>query len=232
LLGVPLIRVGLQDDTAKEGPDDGGEGGQAAGEAEGGEGGEEGEAAAGAGLRLPGQARSNTHHKPSPKQELPPSAASLAPPHFGKQESLGLWTQPGHPEPGQSPGASQGPPGQSPAANQMGASGLEDFFGPATTSVGAPKGMQAGGDIFGLEMLMGSSPPALPVPPPPGGASSLSVSAMASLGLGSAWDPAQQAWLDSLPKLPFLVAERLSLPTAPPVVDGATRASLLELRGM
>jgi hypothetical protein len=54
---------------------------------------------------------------------------------------------------------------------------------------------------------------------------------MASLGLAQ-WDKEQQAWLDSLPKLPFLASERLHLPHAAPAVSEATRAALAQLKSI
>jgi hypothetical protein len=52
---------------------------------------------------------------------------------------------------------------------------------------------------------------------------------MASLGLGSGHTPAQQAWLDALPKLGFLASERLTVPLSPPQPDERTRAALARL---
>lgn len=42
----------------------------------------------------------------------------------------------------------------------------------------------------------------------------------------------QQAWADSLPKLGYLLADRVVLPTAPPHADAATQAALQEIKAI
>ena len=116
---------------------------------------------------------------------------------------------------------------------------MDDFFGGGPPPV-PPRAPPAGADIFGLDALLGASntPPALPPPdvPAPGGAapspsSALLSGALASLGLGSSWDAEQQRWIDAMPRLGYLAAERLTLPLAPPVLNSKAQAALAELRG-
>ena len=149
-------------------------------------------------------------------------------------DALGLFAQPQPTQPHERAAAAGGG-----TAASGGFSGMDDFFGGGPPPV-PPRAPPAGADIFGLDALLGASntPPALPPPdvPAPGGAapspsSALLSGALASLGLGSSWDAEQQRWIDAMPRLGYLAAERLTLPLAPPVLNSKAQAALAELRG-
>lgn len=136
--------------------------------------------------------------------------------------------------------------GAEPGGSAGAFSGMDDFFGGGPSALPSAQ-PTAGGDIFGLDALLGAdsssagqggggqSAPALLAPPPGAASGGSSTSAllsgtMASLGLESAWGPAEQRWIADAPKLGFLATERLALPVAPPAVDGPTQAALAALR--